>query len=53
MMNFVLSKLKSLFDINLNRTFNWPNSLKNTVDRLFQPILYLPSPFLYFGMCLF
>ena len=35
MMNFVLSKLKSLFDINLNRTFNWPNSLKNTCKRLY------------------
>ena len=32
MMNFVLSKLKSLFD-NFNHISNWPNSLKNTCKR--------------------
>ena len=34
MMNFVLSKLKSLFD-KFNRISNWPNSLKNTCKRLY------------------
>ena len=34
MMNFVLNKLKSLFD-NFNRISNWPNSLKNTCRRLY------------------
>ena len=35
MMNFVLNKLKSLFD-NFNRISNWPNSLKNTCKRLYK-----------------
>ena len=34
MMNFVLSKLKSLFD-NFNHISNWPNSVKNTCKRLY------------------
>ena len=34
MMNFVLSKLKSLFD-SFNRISNWPNILKNECQRLY------------------
>ena len=34
MMNFVLSKLKSLFD-NFSHISYWRNSLKNTCKRLF------------------
>ena len=34
MMNFVSSKLKSLFD-NFNHISNWPSSLKNTCKRLY------------------
>ena len=38
MMNFVLSKLKSLFD-NFNHIFYWRNSLKNTCKRLYNIVL--------------
>ena len=35
MMNFVLSKLKSLFD-NFNCISNWPNSLKKHLQKALQ-----------------
>ena len=37
MMNFVLSKLKSLFD-DFNHISNWPNSLKNYTCKTFYNI---------------
>ena len=45
MMNFVLSKLKSLFD-SFNRILNWPNSLKN----MQKPSQYLKRQILVPGL---
>ena len=45
MMNFVLSKLKSLFD-NFNPISNWPNSLKNTCESF--TIFKMPNPGAWF-----